>query len=119
INSNMSRGLWSIGGRIPCVNMMRQMLMSSEVDEDQDSLELLETCNQTWRTQYDKPSVASLGIGLEFAPRKSRLLSSSLTTQEDDTENQVIGNSSLARTMDEYLAESDESEDENLVQFLA
>nr|XP_017098284.1 uncharacterized protein LOC108126288 isoform X2 [Drosophila bipectinata] len=86
----MSRALLSINGRIPGVHMMRRSLMSSEVAEDQESLELLEQCNQTWRTQYDKPSIAILGIGIEFAPRKGRLLSSSLTSQDDDTENQVI-----------------------------
>ncbi|XP_032310200.1 uncharacterized protein LOC6493165 [Drosophila ananassae] len=114
-------------GRIPGGQMMRRMLLSSEVAADEASLEFYENWNQAWRTQYKHPTLASLGIGIEFAPRKGRQLSSALSTQDDDTENQVIGNSSLTRTVDptlppalyEYLAESGDSEDENLIQFLA
>ncbi|KAH8295640.1 hypothetical protein KR018_000665 [Drosophila ironensis] len=113
-------------GRIPSGDMMLRTLLSSESAAEEGSLEFYENWNQAWRTQYKHPSLASMGIGVEFAPRRSRLMSSQ-STLDDESENNVVGNSSMSRTVEQalppalydYLADMAESEDENLIQFLA
>ncbi|KAH8379651.1 hypothetical protein KR009_006371 [Drosophila setifemur] len=127
----MSRAAFSSygPGRMPGGDTMLRLLESSELAAEEASLEFYEDWNVAWRAQYEHPSLAALGVGVEFAPRKSRKSRSALSTQDDDSENQVIGNSSSSMRLEpttqlplpvfEYLAHLAESEDENLMHFFA
>ncbi|EDW95434.1 uncharacterized protein LOC122617426 isoform X1 [Drosophila teissieri] len=122
--SNTSRrDIW-----VPSPAIILHQLQSTEDVADESALEYHESCNQAWRAQYKHPVMARMGVGFEFVNSTSRYMSSLISTQDDDTENHVIGNSSsstnrLGPTLRiphvEIQPYSFGSDDENLIQHLA
>ncbi|XP_017080658.1 uncharacterized protein LOC108114273 [Drosophila eugracilis] len=122
--SNSSRhDIW-----VPSPAMMLHQLQSLEEDIDESVMDFHESCNRAWRSQFSHPAMARLGVGFEFVTIPSRYISSSMSTQEDDTENRFMGNSSsrtsrlwsTTRIPDlEIQPYTFGSDDENLMQHLA
>ncbi|XP_039486479.1 uncharacterized protein LOC120448510 isoform X2 [Drosophila santomea] len=89
--SNTSRrDIW-----VPSPAIILHQLQSTEDVADESALEYHESCNQAWRAQYKHPVIARMGVGFEFVNSTSRYMSSLISTQDDDTENHVIGYSCL------------------------
>ncbi|XP_017043000.1 uncharacterized protein LOC108089331 isoform X2 [Drosophila ficusphila] len=80
---------------VPRAAMMMHHLHFLEEEADESSLEFNENCNQAWRAQFRHPAMASLGVGFEFVSPFSQRLNSSMSTQDEDTENRMIGHSFL------------------------
>eukprot|EP00099_Drosophila_melanogaster_P021617 NP_648876.1 uncharacterized protein Dmel_CG13039 [Drosophila melanogaster] len=123
--SNTSRrDIW-----VPSPAIILHQMQSNEDVSDESTLEYHEESNQAWREQYMAKNVARMGVGFEFVNSTSRYMSSLSSTQDDDTENHVIGNSSSSTTYRvgptiriprlEIQSYSSGSDDENLIQHLA
>ncbi|XP_016968833.2 uncharacterized protein LOC108036930 [Drosophila rhopaloa] len=114
--------------RLPSAKMMIHQVQAVEEDAEEPALEFHENCNQAWRAQFRHPGMANVAIGFEFMNAPSRHMTFSLSTQDDDTENQLIGNSSSSTSQMgptpqisqlEYLPYMFSSEGENLMQHLS
>ncbi|XP_046868035.1 uncharacterized protein LOC124459668 [Drosophila willistoni] len=54
--------------RLPHPAKVVRLGQSAEDDADATALDFYENWNKGWRVQYKNPALASLGIGIEFAP---------------------------------------------------